>query len=141
VFLNIALTYCSAQLMLLQSDRQSGQGVLKDRFDSISPNLVTLSTYIIDIANKFDISRDSKDMAAVSPFMAHCLYQASIIQARLFQETNDINNKVGLLSLQRMLLQYNERWRIAGMLIFQSRMLSCLSHNTDLHLREVLPDD
>jgi hypothetical protein len=112
---------CSAQLMLLKSNLQSGREIAIDTLHPVSPILEALSGNIIDMANHFDVQLNSIGMKGLAPYMPHCLYQASIIQAQLIRQRNDLSSREGLRSLQKLLKQYDERWKIAGTSIFHFR--------------------
>jgi hypothetical protein len=112
---------CSAQLILHQSNPQSGREITTNKLSPVSPMLEALSRNVIDIANHFDVQPNSIDMEGLAPFMPHCIYQASVIQAQLVQERSDLSSRQGLHSLQKLLMRCDERWKIAGMPIFRFR--------------------
>jgi hypothetical protein len=90
------------------------------------------------MANNFDLKQNSLDMDGLAPFVPHCVYQASIIQAQLIRERNDISSIQGLQSLQRMLTRYDERWKIAGKPIFLTLAKAFyLSSKADWRRREI----
>lgn len=123
LFVYSSVDKCSAQFILQQSDLQLGREISIDKLRPITATLEALSINIVDMANRFDVQQDSVTMERLAPFMPHCIYQASIIQAQLFQERNDLSSKQRLHSLQKWLIRYDKRWKIAGIPTFHTRKL------------------
>lgn len=56
-------------------------------------------------------------LETLSPFLPYCLYQAGIVQYRLWKQRGDSIHKVRLDALSNLLRGNGKRWAVAGKLL------------------------
>lgn len=88
-------------------DNDSRANILKS-IEFISTQIVEFSEYLFR-----DLDKIKYNM--MSPFVPQSLYQAAIVQFRLWKQTNEMRYKNALDSLKNILGHFNKRWLVAGM--------------------------
>jgi hypothetical protein len=88
-------------------DNESKTNTLKS-VEYISTQIVQFSEYLFR-----DLDKIRYNM--MSPFVPQSLYQAAIVQFRLWKQTNETRYKNALDSLKQILGHFNQRWLVAGL--------------------------
>lgn len=96
--------------------------LLSEKYDETEVELVSQSMQ--STSDRIDAFSSSlfSDMSLVnidnlSPFIPYSLYQAAIIQHRLFRQTGKQSHQQAIISLKSILDTFKQRWLIAGKII------------------------
>ncbi|KAH8807729.1 hypothetical protein F5884DRAFT_345902, partial [Xylogone sp. PMI_703] len=102
----------SALFMLFDSSQFQYQND-ETRISYIINHLDVLSLRIAEYAAR--LFYDEKNIAYefLSPFLPHALYQAAVMQFRLWKQTNELRYKEQCESLKTILMYYSRRWLVA----------------------------
>ena len=78
----------------------------------------SLSASIANFAHEtFHVTESEEDLDVSSPFVPYCMFQAAVIQRRLWDETKNAWHKTSLDTLKAVLMRHDRRWRAAGLAI------------------------
>jgi hypothetical protein len=107
IILSALFTLYESALLSGNLDNESRTNTLKS-LEYISTQIVEFSEYLFRDLDKIKYN-------LMSPFVPQSLYQAAIVQFRLWKQTNETRYKNALDSLRQILGYFNKRWLVAGM--------------------------
>jgi hypothetical protein len=107
IILSALFTLYESALLSGNLDNDSRISTLKS-LEYISTQIFEFSEYLFR-----DLGKVKYNM--MSPFVPQSLYQAAIVQFRLWKQTNETRYKTALDSLKQILGHFNKRWLVAGM--------------------------
>jgi hypothetical protein len=73
-----------------------------------------LSTQLVQYSSALFSTGEDVDYGTFSPYVPLSLYQAAVVQLRLWNQTGEGRYWQGLSSLKRTLGHFGRRWTIAG---------------------------
>jgi hypothetical protein len=73
-----------------------------------------LSTQLVQFSSALFSTGEDVDYGTFSPYVPLSLYQAAVVQLRLWKQTGEECYWQGLSSLKRTLGYFGRRWTIAG---------------------------
>ncbi|KAK3620812.1 hypothetical protein LTR56_020586 [Elasticomyces elasticus] len=103
-----ALGMCTNALFMLLNDAEKRDG--KDVLSAMEP----LSTQIVVFSSRLFGDGEGIDYGTLSPYIPLSLYQAAVVQSRLYRRTGERCYGEALLTLKRLLGYFNKRWLVAG---------------------------
>lgn len=109
-----SLLTTSSGLFALYDNALSSGIYSEDEYDAISTSLESTSTRIAVFSNRLFADVSKVDINKMSPLVPYSLYQAAILQHRLFVRTGETNYQANLASLKMILGNFRKRWLIAG---------------------------
>ncbi len=122
LFLGGILIICSALFVLHDSMGRNGTGGSNDRaLDAMEPLSIRITQFSLRL---FGTGQDL-NYGTFSPYVPLSLYQAAVVQLRLWKRSGEIVHEDNLRSLKHILEYYCRRWLIAGTCTF-ARTLRCL---------------
>jgi hypothetical protein len=107
IILSALFTLYESALLSGNLDNDSRTGTLKS-LEYISTQTFEFSEYLFRDLDKVKYN-------VMSPFVPQSLYQAAIVQFRLWKQTNETRYKNAFDSLKQILGYFNKRWLVAGM--------------------------
>ncbi|KAK3117102.1 hypothetical protein LTR53_001831 [Teratosphaeriaceae sp. CCFEE 6253] len=104
-----ALGMCTNALFMLHED--AGKRDATDVLTAMQP----LSTQIKVFSNQLFGNGEAICYGTLSPYIPLSLYQAAVVQSRLYRRSGEQCYGEALLSLKKLLGYFNRRWLVAGM--------------------------
>lgn len=86
----------------------------EEEIRAIWTSLEQTSTRIAIFSDYLFADMSKVDIAKMSPFIPYSLYQAAIVQYRLFKRTGQPEYEQHVSSLKTIMTHFRERWWIAG---------------------------
>ena len=82
--------------------------------NSALPSIESTADCITYVASRYNTYVDSIDLKALSPFVPHALYRATVVQSRLWEATQNPCYLEATNTLGKMLVFFSKRWMNAG---------------------------
>ncbi|KAK5118542.1 hypothetical protein LTR85_008007 [Meristemomyces frigidus] len=109
-----ALGVCTNALFMLYGSPEVRAGRHENCDRDVLSAMKPLSTRITGFSRRLFGNGEGIDYGTLSPYIPLSLYQAAVVQSRLYRQTGEYGHGEALLSLKQILGYFNKRWLVAG---------------------------
>lgn len=109
-----ALGMCSCALFTLYDSALISITISEHERVVVTNSIEETSTRIANYSKFLFGDRETVDISLFSPFVPLSLYQAAIVQLRMWKRTGNVSCKVAFDSLVDILLFYSKRWLVGS---------------------------